>query len=217
MRLTQSIAKLEPGLDVGPVKVPVVYKQALGEVVVSRDDGGAVVGRRAGNGVGQLSAGADGAVQHIDERVAALLPRQTGPHHGRHAGGAEDALEHQGTDAVDDHDRVLVGLRDGLDELVAVVQRVQVQPVAVAAVHQQIALSRVAGQEDDGGVGVAHGVGHVCGAVARAEGDGGAILLGPGPDGVGRGGEVWVVGCAGAPGRKGVFVSFHGSNRLGCS
>lgn len=71
--LTESKTKLVPRRNVCVVEVSVVDVEALGVVVITGNDGGAVVDRLLGDGVRQLAARRGGAVKDIEQAVARFL------------------------------------------------------------------------------------------------------------------------------------------------
>lgn len=199
-RLTQSETKFVPRLDASPVKVAIVDKDALGKVILERlEHSSAVVGNTLANRIRQLSVGVRRAPEDINQRIASLLRPEPSPHDGLDAGLREDRLEDDGSDAVHhDHD-VIIHRRRGLDELVAVVPRVQRVAVANVAVDGDVALARVRRDEDERRVRTGGRRSALLRVVGAAGGYLCAVLLRPLPDRVERRDKVGVVYCAGTP------------------
>ena len=84
-----------------------------------------------------------GAVQDVDDRVSALLPWKVGPEDRGHVRVLDPWLKDDGTDSVDDDDRVRVHFRDGADEVLSIAPEREVVPVPFVPVHSGGSLARV--------------------------------------------------------------------------
>lgn len=139
---TQPEAKLISGSNVVLVEMTVVDEYTLGELIRSivGQPGDPVVGFRLADGVRQLTARGEIAVEHVGQRIATLLSGKTGPHNGDDVRLGEDCLEDHSSGAVDDHDRLLVDRGHCFHEIVAPVPWIEVVAISLMALDGDVSI-----------------------------------------------------------------------------
>ena len=85
-----------------------------------------VVGGSLGDGVGETARGVVGAVENVDDRVTGLLSRDARPDHRGDVRVVDPWLDNGRTNRVRNHDRVVIVVGNGGNEVVGIAPQGQV-------------------------------------------------------------------------------------------